>query len=97
MKNNNVKLIKEHFKSSTLPRLKADYGYKNNKGINQCEHITYALWYMENPRYSQQLFFDFLLHCKRTGKKACTKTGRVIDSDAMRNQIEKLIRIYEIA
>jgi hypothetical protein len=75
----NVDYIKENYKSSTIPRLMEHFGYKTLQEINECQHLAYTLIYYYNERSVQSLMFAQLEHCRRLGKTADLKTGKVIN------------------
>jgi hypothetical protein len=91
----NTTFIKENFKSSTLPRLIADYGYKSNKEINECPYLTYARLFMYNPSHAQGTLFEYMEHCRRTGKMADPKTLRVIPTQTY-NQVSETLDVFDL-
>lgn len=91
----NSKAIKENFKSSTMPRLKELFGYKSQKEINECPYLTYALLYLYNPLCVQDLLFEYLYHCRRTGKKADHITGRIIKCEDNEQFAQAVNNLYK--
>lgn len=91
----NTTFIKDNFKSSTLPRLKADYGYKSNKEINECPYLTYSRLFMYNPTFAQHLLFEYMEHCKRTGKMADPTTLRIIPTKTY-TQVSEELDVFDL-
>jgi hypothetical protein len=60
----NSTYIKNNYKSSTIPRLKLFYGFRNLKEIDNSPLITEVLKKFEvfgnNPRQTQDIFFEQL-------------------------------------
>lgn len=91
----NTTFIKDNFKSSTLPRLKSDYGYKSNKEINECPYLTYSRLFMYNPTFAQHLLFEYMEHCKRTGKMADPTTLRIIPTQTY-TQVSEELDVFDL-
>ena len=75
----NYKWLKTNFKQSTTERIKEVMLYKNAEEINACPYLTYSRLFMYNPQYVQDTLFEYILHCKRTNKMACPKTGKLLN------------------
>lgn len=72
----NTTYIRNHFKTSTLPRLKNMKGYTSDKKINECKTLTSILKDMEDGCHSQDELFNRLVEANSNDLEFLVSAGK---------------------
>ena len=90
----NSDFLKKYYKSSTIPRLKYDWDYKNQININKCPIITRWLdkcFELGNTGYVQDEMFDHIYFNRKIMKKKLSDYVIVKNKTELNESTEKLM------
>ena len=90
----NSDFLKKYYKSSTIPRLKYDWDYKNQININKCPIITRWLdkcFELGNTGYVQDEMFDHIYFNRKIMKKKLSDYVIVKNKTELNENTEKLM------